>query len=106
MKLHRVIYFVNNPEWDIYDSSPDNCIDHKEHKYGVPLDNSIGNLRVVTKQQNTFNTNAKGYSWNDGEQKWRAQIMLNGKNKHLGRFANEHDARAAYLAAKEIYHII
>ena len=106
MKLHRVIYFVHHPEWNIYDSSQDNCIDHIEHKYGVPLDNSIGNLRVVTKQQNGFNRNDKGCYWNTRDKKWIARIKVNGKNKHLGCFDNEEDARAAYLAAKAIYHII
>ena len=106
MKLHRVIYFVHNPDWDIYDSSPDNFIDHIEHQDGVPLDNSIGNLRVVSKQQNQWNTNAKGYTWHIQRQKWQAQIAINGYRKYLGCFDNECDAHDVYLAAKALYHII
>jgi hypothetical protein len=37
---------------------------------------------------------------------WKAEIMLDGKHKHLGRFKIEEDARNAYLKAKAIYHII
>ena len=38
--------------------------------------------------------------------KWKAQIRLDGKLKHLGYFVNEEDARNAYLNAKLIYHKI
>jgi len=106
MKLHRVIYYVHNKEWDIYDNSKNNCIDHINHTAGEPLDNSITNLRVVTNQQNTFNRNAKGYYWDKRSKKWRAVICVNGKIIHLGYFKIESDARDAYLTAKNIYHII
>tara|TARA_R110000787_G_scaffold88827_1_gene188352 strand:+ start:925 stop:1401 length:477 start_codon:yes stop_codon:yes gene_type:complete len=101
--LHRLIYWLHNPEWDILDSSiVNNSIDHID---GNRLNNNIENLRVVTNQENQFNrTGAKGYYWNKG--KWKADIRLNGKNKHLGLFDNEDDARNAYLEAKKIYHII
>ena len=32
--------------------------------------------------------------------------MVKGKNKHLGYFDLEEDARQAYLEAKKIYHTI
>ena len=34
-----------------------------------------------------------GVSWNKRARKWTAQIRLNGKNKNLGLYANELDAR-------------
>ena len=50
-----------------------------------------------------FNRNCKGYTWNKQKQKWRAYITVNGKQKHLGYFDLEEDAKNARLAAKKIY---
>jgi hypothetical protein len=100
-KLHRLMYWLHNREWDILDSNQDNSIDHID---GDKLNNNIENLRLVTHQENQWNrTRAKGYTWNKKDKKWRAQIQLNGKVKHLGNFDNENDARNAYLEAKKKY---
>jgi hypothetical protein len=107
--LHRVNYYAHNQDWDIHNSCiKTNSIDHKKDKGDLPKHqyNNIENLRVVTNQENSFNTNAKGYYWNKQKQKWHARIMVNCKYKHLGYFDLEEDARQAYLEAKEIYHII
>ena len=101
--VHRVIYKLYHPEWDIDNNSRENRIDHENRNR---IDNRIINLRNVTDQENQFNTNAKGYCWDKKTKKWRAQIRSNGKNIHLGRFNNEEDARKAYLDAKQIYHVI
>ena len=77
-----------------------------DHINRIKTDNRLVNLRLVTNQQNAFNTSAKGYSWNKQRNKWRAQIMVNGKMKYLGMFVEEEAAHAAYLAEKEILHII
>ena len=106
--LHRVNYYAHYPTWDIHDTSQSNQVDHIDNKGDLPKNqyNNIENLRVVTQQENHFNRNCKGYYWNKNSQKWRARIMLNGKEKHLKYFDLEEDARNAYLAAKKIYHII
>ena len=106
--LHRVNYYAHNQTWDIHDSSPSNQIDHEDDKGDLPKHqyNNIENLRVVTHQENQFNTNCKGYTWNKQLQKWRAYIMVNYKQKHLGYFDLEEDAKNARLAAKKIYHTI
>jgi hypothetical protein len=106
MYLHRVIYYAHNLDWDISNTSRNNSIDHINHEAGVPLDNSITNLRVVNHQQNQFNTNAKGYSFHKKSNKYVARIRINGKPKHLGYFDLKEDARNAYLEAKKIYHIM
>jgi hypothetical protein len=80
-----------------------------DHINGIKTDNRIENLRLVTHQQNSFNRsrlNAKGYSWNKVAQKWQATITANGKNKYLGLFANEEDARKAYLNNVKNLHIM
>jgi hypothetical protein len=101
--IHRVNYFAHNQSWNIHDSSMDNSIDHEDIDI---TNNNIKNLRVVTNQENQFNTNCKGYSWHKKAQKWMAYIRVNGKLKHLGYFDLKEEARQAYLAAKEIYHTI
>ena len=100
---HRLVYYAHNQDWDIWDSSPDNLIDHINGKRD---DNSIENLRPVTNQQNMFNQGAKGYYWNKNAGKWNAQIMLDGKQIHIGLFVNEEDARNAYIKRKLELHII
>lgn len=80
------------------------CIDHIN---GNKKDNRIENLRQVTQQQNNFNfKEVKGYSWSKNNKKWQARIKLNKNTIHLGYFDKEEDARDAYLAAKNIYHVI
>jgi len=104
IKIHRLIYWLHNQEWNLFDSSKDNCIDHIN---GNTRNNNIENLRVVTHQQNQWNrTRAKGYNWDKCSKKWKAQIQVNCIAKHIGLYENEEDARQAYLDAKEIYHII
>lgn len=100
---HRLIYYVNNLNWDISNSdSKTNSIDHID---GDRKNNNITNLRVVTQQQNCWNrTKAKGYCWHKRVNKWCAEIKVNGKKIHLGYFDTEHDARQAYLNVKHIYH--
>ena len=101
---HRLSHLARNPGWDIFDGSKDNCIDHINRTRD---DNSIENLRVVTRQQNNFNkSNTKGYCWCKRANKWMARIKLNGKSTFIGYFVNEEDAAAAYLEAKARLHII
>jgi len=103
---HRVVYKVCNPDWDITDISSDNQVDHI---WGArPLDNRIENLRILNHQQNQYNNLhwVKGYYFNKVANKYQAQIRINGKNKNLGQFKTPEEARAAYLEAKTIHHII
>ena len=103
LQYHRVVYFVHNENWNIYDSSMDNQIDHIDRN---PLNNNIENLRVVTNQENGWNQYAKGYCFDKEKGNYRAQIKVDGKNIYLGYFENEDDARTAYLNAKAIHHVI
>ena len=83
-------------------------VDHINHN---GLDNRRKNLRIVTPQQNSWNTRLgryqgaskyKGVCWDKDKQLWRASIYIDNKLKHLGRFEDEKEAAAAYdRAAKE-----
>ena len=74
-----------------------------------PANNHYTNLRWVTARQNCQNlaknvtgaTTSKfvGVSWKKREQRFAAQIRLDGKNKGLGQFKSEEDAAMAYDAA-------
>ena len=101
--LHRFIYYAHNQEWNISDGSTNNYIDHID---GDKVNNDIRNLRVVTCQQNSFNTRAKGFYWNKRDKKWMAKIGINKKQICLGYFHTEEEARNCYLEAKEKYHIM
>jgi hypothetical protein len=102
-QLHRLIYKYHNEDWDITDTSNNNQIDHIDID---PTNNKIENLRVVNHSMNMRNKNKfkncsskyKGVSWD--RNKWKAQIRINGKTKHLGYFDNEEEA---YLAYKKVY---
>ena len=68
------------------------------------LNNNFHNLRYCSRSENNLNKdcsdNAKGYYWH--RNKWEAKISIDGKDKYLGRFDNEHDARQAFLEAKTL----
>jgi hypothetical protein len=80
-----------------------------DHINRNPLDNRKANLRLATVTQNLWNqgvskrntSGTKGVAFIQQRQKWRATIMVNGKNRHLGYFARREDAAAAY--AKAVY---
>ena len=98
---HRLVWYAYHQDWDIWDTSRDNSIDHhnKDKK-----DNRIGNLRKATHSENLQNQDVKGCYFNKASNKWVAQIMINFKNKHIGYYATEEEAHEAYLAKKRILH--
>ena len=74
--------------------------DHINHN---TLDNKHCNIRVCTHQQNSFNgkprkgtSKYKGVSWFKRDKKWRAYIVLNNKQIHLGYFISEIEAARTY----------
>lgn len=70
-------------------------IDHKDRD---KLNNRKSNLRIITKSQNSFNKQSKGYTFNKKTNKFIASIKVNGKRINLGSFNNE---RLAIIARKE-----
>ncbi len=98
---HRVVYYAHNQDWDIYNYSHNNFIDHIDHNTS---NNQISNLRAVTSAQNQQNNTAKGYHYNKKLNKWQTSIKVNNKDIHLGCFEAEEEAREAYLKAKREHH--
>jgi len=99
IRMHRLI--MNAPEGM-----------HVDHINGDGLDNRRENLRVVTAQENQFNSRKrvagyslfKGVSWSAAAKKWKAYICPNKKQIHIGLFDSEIAAAQAYDAkAKELF---
>ncbi len=104
-KFHRIVYYSHNLNWNIYDSSSDNQIDHIDNNKS---NNNINNLRVVNQSENMLNTDrireAKGYSYKKKTNKYVAQICINNKRKSLGYYDTKEEARKVYLNKRyEIY---
>ena len=97
-KVHRMIWIYHNGA--IEDKY---IIDHKDRNKS---NNKIENLRKVTKQENSFNSNAKGYYYHKKLKKWRAMIGIDGVRKSLGCFETEAEAKVAYQNAKKELHKI
>lgn len=100
---HRVIYAI------IFGNCDEQM--HVDHIDRNGLNNSVENLRLVTRSQNSFNrsgqsNNASGYtgvSWNSSLSRWFSQIGVNGKRVYLGSFKNITDAISARKKAELLF---
>lgn len=81
-------------------------VDHINHN---TLDNTDGNLRVITNAQNCQNrkgpnknstSGVRGVSWNKGAGKWVVKIRIAGAFKHIGYFSSLDDATEAATEAR------
>ena len=83
-RLHRLVYLFHNPNWDIFDFSTDNEIDHMNK---IRVDNRIENLQNVTNYQNQQNKTTyagkeiKGYYFLIKNNSWIARWYEKGKQK-------------------------
>lgn len=91
---HRLAWFYVHGEW------PNGHIDHIN---GVRWDNRISNLRVATQSENQQNRKrVNGCTWKDN--RWQAQIGIDGRTIYIGRFLKKSDAISAYFKAKARLH--
>ena len=96
--LHR---FIMNPGDDM-------VVDHINHD---KLDNRKDNLRICTQQENSMNkskhinntSGVVGVHWNKERNKWRATIMVNYRQIHIGYYDNIEDAIEARIDAEIEY---
>jgi HNH endonuclease/AP2 domain len=102
---HRLARFWLRGEW----TPPHLEIDHIN---GNKADNRLCNLRHCKPSQNRMNrgvpahntSGKKGVSFRKERGKWRAEIHISGKKRHLGYFETAELAHAAYYkAATEHY---
>lgn len=95
-------YLAHRLAWYFYYGvTPPQFIDHRN---GDGEDNRIENLRAATKTENNRNairgrSNTSGYkgvSWHKQRCKWRASIVVDRQQKHIGLFDTAEEAHAAY----------
>lgn len=82
------------------------CSDGKraDHKDRDGLNNRRSNLRPSTMTQNQGNVDIRanntsgfrGVFWDKQHRKWRTNIVINGKRKHIGLFVDKTAAASAY----------
>lgn len=79
-----------------------------DHINGKRTDNRWCNLRLVTSRGNatnkSFHRNGRkvGARFCKQKNKWRSEIIVNGKGIHLGFFESENSAHFAYLEAMKL----
>ena len=85
-------------------------VDHIDHN---PLNNRKSNLRIVTQHQNAMNRSKpnrkcsskyKNVSFIKSRKKWRVQISINNKTKHIGDYESEEEASIEADKAMIYYH--
>lgn len=93
---HRIVFYL------VTGIDPgDQEVDHKDLN---GLNNSVTNLRLASRRENSCNRGSnknstspyKGVSFENRTQKWYAQISFRGKNFYLGRFETPELAKNAY----------
>lgn len=106
-KGHRLAWLI------YYGELPDQPIDHIN---GVRNDNRISNLRCVTGTVNTQNKRLGSCLNKTGflgvhfaprcspDKRYRAKIISDGRQVHLGGYPTPEEAHAAYVAAKRELH--
>ena len=111
-KIKNKTYYVHRLIWTLCNGDIPNGFDI-DHINGCRSDNSMSNLRLVTRSENNRNlrvakknskTKLLGASFHKATGKYVAQINDNGKVKHLGLFESALDAHNAYLIAKRKLH--
>lgn len=110
--IDSVSWFAHRLAWVyVHGTEPVGEIDHID---GNSLNNAIANLRDVPPCINKQNVRESSPKRRNGRLlgafksaggRWRAQIVLNGKSKHLGCYATEEEAHEAYLAEKRQIHV-
>lgn len=101
-RASRLAWLMHYGKW------PENMIDHINHDRA---DDRIVNLRDVTNSENTRNQsrskhNTSGFTgvgFRKKRGKWRARIIVDGKEIHLGYFDCAESAYAAYRASSIKY---
>lgn len=94
VRLHRLAFELMEEELP----------DVVDHINGIRHDNRWCNLRACTHQQNSWNSESRGYYWCPKRNKFRARIRIAEGRKHLGDYKLEEDAKKVVADARDKYH--
>ena len=99
-KVHTLVV------WSFHNLAPNGKRDFViDHINEVKTDNRLENLQVISFRENVSRSRKNSISkytgvvWHKVAGKWKAQIHIKGKNKHLGLFTSELEASKAYQKA-------
>jgi len=104
--LNRLVYFFHNQDWNIYDISKENEIDHENQN---KLDNNIENLRITNRSENSQNRThyggklIKGVYFDKTNNRWLAYWSENKKRK-TKTFKTEEEAIECRNEMVELYY--
>jgi hypothetical protein len=98
-KAHRLAWLY------VYGNFPPNQIDHINR---IKDDNRIDNLRLATNSQNSQNQSKRkdnksgvvGVGWSKRERRWRARIVVDGREICLGYYRTIEEAALSRSVAK------
>jgi|APCry1669189034_1035192.scaffolds.fasta_scaffold151756_1 HNH endonuclease len=107
--IDYVIYRTHRLVWIFHHGNNPDYIDHIN---GNTFDNRIENLRECNISQNRHNqklpktntSGVKGVNWSKQKQKWRARVVLDSKEYHVGFFENIEEAQMAISNIREKLH--
>ena len=101
IQIDEIRYVAHRLAWVYVHGGPPS--DQLDHINGNRDDNRVANLREATSQQNNHNSRGKsrcglpkGVAVN--YKGFRAQIRVDGKNRHLGTYPTPEEAAAVYAA--------
>jgi hypothetical protein len=107
-KFHRT--FIVKMHREVLQDPPGMIVDHINHN---GLDNRKSNLRIVTREQNLWNSRKniscgtskyKGVTYFKRDNRWRAYITYKKKRTFIGSFLDEDTAAKAYdEKAKQLF---
>lgn len=99
---HHLVWFWHHGAWP-------KALDHIN---GDKADNRLQNLRLCNQTQNMQNaakrkdnrTGVKGVDWRPAKNKYRARLVVSGKEMCLGHFDTLEEATKAVCVARAMYH--
>ncbi len=102
IRLNKKAYRAHHLAWlyvnGVFPTLDIDHVDQQRHN------NKLKNLREVTRSVNNYNTNKrKGYCFSKQKNLYRSYIVVDGKQKHLGYFTTEEQAKEAYEREKQKY---
>ena len=102
VKLGGLTVYLHRAAWQmVHGAPPEQYIDHVN---GDPSDNRIANLRDVSQTENLRNTRkARGVLLGVAKfrGKFKTEIRVGGRKKHIGVYATAEEAHVAFMAARQ-----